>query len=82
MLVVRQNNQNMFISRILFVLGGAAFIFLAALVFAFPTMWLWNWLMPMIFGLIKLTLLQSLGLNVLCGILFKSNVRVESSKQN
>lgn len=72
----------MFISRILFVLGGAAFIFLAALVFAYPTMWLWNWLMPMIFGLIKLTLLQSLGLNVLCGILFKSNVRVESSKQN
>jgi len=71
----------MFISRILFVLGGAAMIFFAALVFALPVMWLWNWLMPMIFGLIKLTLVQSLGLNILCGILFKGNVRVESTKE-
>jgi len=44
-----------------------------ALLFAVPTMLLWNWLMPVIFGLTKITFLQALGLNMLCGILFKSH---------
>lgn len=43
-----------------------------ALVMAFPTMWLWNWLMPVIFGLCKITFWQALGLNLLTGILFRS----------
>lgn len=40
---------------------------------AFPTMWIWNWLMPSIFGIIKIGYLQALGLNVLAGIFFKNN---------
>lgn len=36
-----------------------------------PTYLLWNWLMPNIFGLKSITLLQALGLNMLCRILFK-----------
>jgi len=43
-----------------------------ALFFALPFMLLWNWLMPAIFGLIKITFWQALGLNMLCGIAFRS----------
>ncbi len=48
-------------------------ILLIAVLLAFPVMWLWNWLMPLIFGLTKITLLQALGLNILSNILFKSS---------
>lgn len=44
-----------------------------AFLLAFPLMWLWNWLMPTIFGLIKIGFWQALGLAVLSSILFKSN---------
>jgi hypothetical protein len=47
--------------------------FLFALLMALPTMWLWNWLMPTIFGLIKIGFWQALGLNILTGILFRNN---------
>ena len=36
-------------------------------------MMLWNWLMPMIFGLTEITYLEGWGLCILCGLLFKSN---------
>lgn len=49
-------------------------LFLSVL-FSLPVMWLWNWLMPVIFGLKTITMWQAWGLNVLCGLLFKSNVR-------
>lgn len=38
-----------------------------------PTFYLWNWLMPIIFGLKEITIWQALGLNILCTILFKGN---------
>jgi uncharacterized protein YqfA (UPF0365 family) len=44
-----------------------------SILFAFPTMWLWNWLMPVIFGLPKITIWKALGLNFLFAILFKGN---------
>lgn len=44
------------------------------LLLSLPVMWLWNWLMPTIFGLPTLTWPQSLGLLVLAGCLFKTNV--------
>ena len=40
---------------------------------AFPTMWLWNWLMPEIFGLTTISWLQALGLLALSNLLFKSS---------
>lgn len=55
------------------ILGGIALIAILAIVFSFPTMWLWNWLMPTLFGLVKITWLQALGLNVLSGILFRNS---------
>jgi hypothetical protein len=52
-------------------------LFLSAVILAFPTMFLWNWLMPDIFGLVKIDLYQAMGINFLTNILFKSNVTIK-----
>jgi len=44
-----------------------------SLIMALPTMWLWDWLMPHLFGLKEITLFQAWGLLFLCGLLFKSH---------
>jgi len=49
-------------------------VVIMALIYALPVMWLWNWLCPDIFGLTELSFLQALGLSLLSGILFKSNI--------
>jgi len=46
---------------------GIGFLFLCGLI----VMLLWNWLMPDIFGLKRLTYWQAWGLLILCTILFK-----------
>ena len=46
------------------------FVALAATVFSFAVMWLWNWLMPAVFGLRAITVWQAVGLLFLCKILF------------
>jgi len=46
---------------------------LMSLVLSLPVMWLWGWLMPTMFGLKEITLLQAWGLNFLCSLLFKSH---------
>ncbi|MBC9795624.1 hypothetical protein [Sinomicrobium weinanense] len=38
--------------------------------YVFVVMQLWNWLMPMIFGITTLTFLQTLGVLLLCKLLF------------
>ena len=48
------------IQGILLVVG---LLFLYALILAFPTMVLWNWLIPKIFGLIQIDIFQAMGLN-------------------
>jgi hypothetical protein len=50
---------------------------LNAIILAFPTMWLWNWLMPRIFGLTQITLYEAMGINFLSGILFKTNISIK-----
>ena len=52
-------------------------LLLSAIILAFPTMFLWNWLMPDIFGLMKIDLYQAMGINFLTHILFKSNVTIK-----
>ena len=51
-----------------------------SVLFSLPVMWLWNGLMPSIFKLPEITFLQALGLNFLCGILFRSNYTLQSKK--
>jgi hypothetical protein len=50
------------------ILGGLGIAALAIL-FGFVIMWLWNWLMPEIFGLTTLTYWQAVGLFILSKIL-------------
>lgn len=56
--------------RILRVLKVLLFMLLAGTVFGFVVMWLWNWLMPVLFGLHAISFWQALGLVVLSKILF------------
>jgi hypothetical protein len=58
--------------KLIMVLGVIALVIIVAFLLAFPTMWLWNYLMPVIFGLIKISFWQALAMNLLCGFLFKS----------
>ena len=51
----------LFISAIMF--------FVVGLVLSIPLCLLWNWLMPFIFGLPKLNLIQTFGLSVLISLL-------------
>lgn len=51
---------------------------LVSIVLGLPLMLLWNWLIPTIFGLKTITFAQAVGLNMLCGILFKGS---ESKKK-
>lgn len=72
----------------LFALCGVAISFagvilVLGMIWAIPTMLLWDWLMPELFGLKEITLLQAWGINVLSGILFKgsgSKTKTENKK--
>ena len=60
--------------KILF--GIAAFLVafvLIGLIISFPVMWLWNWLMPVIFGLPVIDVFQAFGLYLITQILFNTN---------
>lgn len=47
-----------------------------------PTYFLWNWLMPTLFSLSKVTFFQAIGLNVLTHMLFKGDVNVKSKRKS
>lgn len=51
------------------IIFGGIFIIGLAILFGFIIMWLWNWLMPMIFGLTTLTFWQAAGIFILFKIL-------------
>jgi len=59
-------------------LGTLGVMLLFAILFAFPIKWLWNWLMPTIFGLMEINVWQALGINLLSGFIFKSYTSKES----
>ena len=58
--------------KLLAFLGGIALIAVFAIIIALPVMLLWNWLMPLLFGLIKINFWQAIGVSLLSGLLFKS----------
>ena len=58
---------------ITYIVAGTLTICIVASLFTVPTWILWNWLVPKLFGLPKITLLQSLGLLLLTAILFRSS---------
>lgn len=69
-----------FIATIIAFLIGVTILFftfagimvLMGLLWAIPTMLLWDWLMPELFGLGTITIWQAWGLNILAGIFFKN----------
>ena len=61
------------ISWLVLGLLAAALMFGLSCLYALPVMLLWNWLMPIIFGLPAITFWQALGLSLLAGLLFKSH---------
>ena len=61
------------------ILGVVALVVGMAFLFTLPVMWLWNALMPDIFGLVEIGFWQALGLSLLSGFLFKSS---NSSSKN
>lgn len=74
----------MILKRILEILGNIlAFIGVLGIICLFlglPIMLLWNWLMPIIFGLGKITFWQAVGLNFLSGVLFNRNTTIYKDK--
>ncbi len=54
---------------VMMVIGGIAFCFL----FGFVIQGLWNWLMPLLFGLKQVTYWEGLGIWLLCMLLFKGS---------
>jgi hypothetical protein len=59
----------------------AGIIGILAIILGLPVMLLWNWLIPSIFGLTKITLWQAIGINILCTILFGNhNNKLNSEK--
>jgi len=61
------------LARVGMIFGGLALFAAIALVFGLFVMWLWNWLMPGLFGLKELSYWQAWGLVVLAHILFKGS---------
>lgn len=49
----------------------AFFILLGALLYALPVWLIWNYVMPRIFGLPQLSIIDAFLLNLLTGILFR-----------
>ena len=55
------------------VIGGLILAVLFAFLFGYIVMHLWNWLMPMLFGLKTITYWQAFGIVILAKILFGSH---------
>lgn len=53
-------------------------VILLSFVLCLPVMWIWNWIMPELFGLATVTWTQAWGLNLLCGLLFRAKVEVNN----
>jgi len=64
------------IHNMLLVIG---LLILACLLFGLPLMFLWNWIMPDIFGLPQIGFLQACGLQLIAGLLFKSTTQTKTT---
>lgn len=63
-------------------LKALAFALVICAIIGFPIMWLWNWLMPNIFGLTEITFWQAVGLGVLSTLLLKIHVNPTVKKDD
>jgi hypothetical protein len=63
------------------ILGAIGLVGLVMLILGFPAMWLWNWLMPEIFGLKTITFWQAIGLQFLAYIILPSSKSTSKSEK-
>ena len=54
-------------------IGVVLLIIIVAMLMSLPIMWMWNYLMPEIFGLIEIGFGQALAMSFLSSALFKSS---------
>lgn len=62
------------------VIAAITFAVFLVVLFSIPAWLLWNWLMPVLFGLPSITLLQAVGLSLLARVLLGTGAQVQSSK--
>lgn len=55
---------------------------IVGIIIGFPLMWLWNWLMPELFGLKTITFWQAVGLYLLAGLLIRGSTSTSKEQQN
>lgn len=59
---------------------GILYTILLSLITALVVWPLWNWLMPLIFGLTKITYVQTVGITILTTLLFRMGVNWNKNK--
>ena len=69
-----------FIETLSIVMVYLVTLLFVVLLLSWPFQLLWNWLMPTIFGLTKITILQAVGLLFLSAFIFKGNVQTKNNK--
>jgi len=69
------------IATITAVIMGLFTMVIISFISAIPVLFLWNWLMPLIFGITKLTFIQTWGITFLTGILFRMSSVVKPEKR-
>ena len=73
--------MNSFFTAIGALVTVVVFIVVFGLLMSLPVMWLWNYsLVPAVSGVKELGWLQSWGMLILCGLLFKNSSASSSSK--
>lgn len=58
---------------------GTLLIILGCMIFAAPVWFLWNLLVPTIFGLTEITIWQAFGLSILCNLLFGNGINTQNT---
>jgi hypothetical protein len=67
-------------TRLLTLLGGLVLTVCVGLLFVWPLVWIWDFVMPDVFGLPEITYWQMFWLYCLIQILFKLNVTINNKK--
>lgn len=68
-----------FLTELVILLSSLILIAIFALLMGLPVMWLWNWIMPTVFALGKITFWKAVGINLLCGLLFRGKTTVHDN---
>lgn len=63
------------------VLAALVIAFVVSVLLALPIKWLWNWLIPSIFGLRTISVLEAWGLSMLVKLIWPGSTKTDVEKQ-